>query len=333
MSVSESTERRSGVLLAGFGGPESIEAVRPFMCELMGKEPSDDQVDEVCMHYLAIGGKSPLPEIAQAIAAALGEKLDTMMGAPVPVVAGMRYAQPYIDDAVATLAEAGVSRIVMCSLSPFESKITHAAYREAVAAALESHQGIELVEAPAIGSLEAFAEFAAAGTLSSLEGLDSAAGALVVFTAHSLPVAELTEDDPYVAGVRLVVDRICEYLGYDRGRDDEGEPVLPNIHTYGSLGGGTQPWVLAYQSKGRRPGEWLGPSLDEVIDSAHESGVKSIVAVPVGFATDHMETLYDLDIVAAGRAFDFDMEFVRGPVANDHDHMVTGLAEAIRPLL
>ena len=331
--MSSESARSTGVLLVGFGGPDSIEAVRPFMCELMGREPSDEAVDETCMHYLAIGGASPLPEIADAMAVALAEKLAEDVTNPVPVLVGMRYTQPYIKDAVDLLVDAGVNRIVMCSLSPFESKVTHGAYREAITEALAAHPGVEVVEAPPIGSLVAFAEIAAASALSALQTLDSAAGALVVFTAHSLPLSDLTEDDPYVSGLRTMVDRMCEYLGYNHGRDGEGEPLLPGIRTYGSLGGTAQPWALAYQSKGKRPGEWLGPSLEDVIDAAHASGAKSIVVVPIGFVTDHLETLYDLDIVAAGQALDLDMEFVRGPVANDHEHLIGGLADAVRPLL
>jgi ferrochelatase len=324
---------RSGVLLVGFGGPDSIESVRPFMCELTGREPSDESVDEVCKRYLAIGGQSPLPEIADAIATALAERLAGESGLQVPVLVGMRYTKPFISEAVDMLLEAGVTRVVLVALSPFESKVTHGAYREALAMALVSHPEVEVVEAPLIGTLDAFAELAAASAMSSLERLDPPTGALVVFTAHSLPLSDLTEDDPYVAGLKRVVDQICEFLGYDSGREGEGEPVLPGISTYGSLGGSTQPWVLAYQSKGKRGGEWLGPDIEEVIDAANSSGAKSIVAVPIGFVTDHLETLYDLDIMAADRALNLDMEFVRGPVANEHDHLISGLAEAVLPLL
>jgi protoporphyrin/coproporphyrin ferrochelatase len=70
-----------------------------------------------------------------------------------------------------------------------------------------------------------------------------------------------------------------------------------------------------------------------VIDAAHASNVPSIAVVPVGFVTDHLETLFDLDIEAAGHTLDHDMDFARGPVANDHEHLIKGLAEAIRPLL
>ena len=331
--MSEGTSRRTGVLLMGFGGPDSIEAVRPFMCELTGREPSDEVVDEVCMRYLAIGGQSPLVEIANEMADALAKSLEAKLALPVPVLVGMRYSPPSISEAVAAFVTAGVDRIVAVSLSPFESKITHEAYREAIAEALGGRDEIEVVELPPIGTMSEFAELVAASALSALQLLESPAGALVVFTAHSLPLADLSADDPYVNGLRLVLDRAAEYLKWDQGREDEGEPLLEGIHTYGALGGQNQPWVLGYQSKGKRPGEWLGPSLDEVIDAAHAANVRSIVAVPAGFVTDHLETLFDLDIEAAGRALDNDMEFKRGPVPNNHEHLIEALATAIRPLI
>lgn len=324
---------RTGVLIVGFGGPDSIEAVRPFLCELTGREPSDETVDEVCTRYLAIGGQSPLVETANSMAAALATELEKRTGGWVPVRVGMRYSARSISDAVATFIDEGVERIVTCSLSPFESKVTHEAYREAVAEAIDDSDGVEVVELPPIGTMIEFAELVAASAMSSLQQLEPATGALVVFTAHSLPVADLIADDPYVGGLTIAIDRACEFLHWEHGREGAGEPLLPGIEAYGSVSGGPQPWVLAYQSKGKRPGAWLGPSLDDVIDAAHTANVPSIVVVPAGFVTDHLETLYDLDIEAAGRALDYDMEYVRGPVANDHEHLITGLAEAIHPLL
>jgi len=325
--------RRTGVLIVGFGGPDTIESVRPFMCELMGREPSDEVVDEVCMRYLAIGGKSPLPEIAAAIADALSKRLEEETGDVIPVLVGMRYTAPTIEDAVKAFVAAGVDRVVMCSLSPFESKVTHGAYREALAEALRDHADVEVVEAPQIGTLDAFAELVAASALSSLEQLDTTERSLVVFSAHSLPVSDLTPDDPYVNGLKHVLDRVAEFIKWQPGRAGTGEPLLSGIATYGALETQPQPWVLAYQSKGKRPGEWLGPDLGEVVDAAHAADMMSIIVVPIGFVTDHLETLYDLDIEVADHVLGFGMEFVRGPVANDHEHLVNGLAEAIVPLL
>ena len=93
---------------------------------------------------------------------------------------------------------------------------------------------------------------------------------------------------------------------------------------------GVQPWIVAYQSKGQKPGEWLGPFLDDIIKASGASGVEAIVVSPIGFVTDHMETLYDLDIVAEGEARDAGVGFVRSAVPNADDRLVQDVARAIR---
>jgi ferrochelatase len=327
------TAGRSGVLIVGFGAPDSLEAVGPFMLQLTGREPSETVLQQVRMRYLAIGGGSPLLETAQSIAAALSSRLEEEKGSAIPVAVGMRYSAPSIGDAVSELVSVGVDHIVLCPLSPFESNVTHGAYRAALADELREHPEVFVTEAPPIGALDAFAELVAASALSSLERLESAEGSLVVFTAHSLPLSDLTADDPYVAGIKSVLGRTTEYLGWQPGREGVGDGLLEGISTFGALDEGAQKWVLAYSSKGMRGGEWLGPDAEAVVDAAHAAGLASIVAVPVGFLTDHLETLYDLDIELADKTLGLGMEFVRGPVANDHEHLIRALAQSIGPLL
>ncbi|MRR10968.1 hypothetical protein EG835_00390, partial [bacterium] len=125
---------RDGVLIAGFGGPDSPESVGPFMCNLMGREPSPELVELVRARYEQIGGCSPLLEIAQNLADGVAVAL-AEAGTQMPVEVGMRYWEPYIDEAVDSLASAGVTRVVMVSLSPYEAAVTHGEYRSAVDAA------------------------------------------------------------------------------------------------------------------------------------------------------------------------------------------------------
>lgn len=321
---------KTGVLLMGFGGPDSLEAVGPFMCNLMGREPSEELVERVCARYLAIGGSSPLPEIAASIAAKLEVAL-AENGSPMPVRTGMRYWDPFIPDSLSELKELGCERIILVSLSPFESKVASGAYREAVTAASEELGGLEFVEAPLISELPEFVDFLAGGTAVALEDLQPNDGAIIVFTAHSLPESDLVDGDPYVAGLQKVAQAVAEKLGLAVGHDGAGGNVFDEFRAFGSS---AQPraWFLAYQSKGQRPGAWLGPDIDDLIDAAANSPVTALVVCPIGFATDHMETLYDLDVVAAGRALDADLEFVRAPVPNDDDSLVAAVAGAIAAL-
>jgi ferrochelatase len=322
---------RTGVLLLGFGGPESIDAVRPFMCNLMDREPTDELVDAVCMRYLSIGGGSPLPGIAANIAAGLEERLG-QMGSPVPVRVGMRYWHPFIADGVAELMGLGCDRIVTVSLSPFESKAASGAYREAIEAVIAGHKHLEIVEAPLLSKSQEFVDFFAGSTAVALQDLEPNEGAIVVFTAHSLPVADLVEDDPYVLGLEEVAQEVAKELGMALGHPGAGSETLEGFEALGSTAH-PRAWFLAYQSKGARPGGWLGPQLDDLIPAVAASEYNAMVVVPIGFATDHMETLYDIDIVAAGAALDADVEFMRAKVPNDDPRILDAIVGAIAPLI
>jgi ferrochelatase len=324
---------RTGVLLLGFGGPDSIESVEPFMCNLMGRVPSPELVQRICGNYERIGGKSPLVDIATGIAEELARALSAR-GHDVEVRVGMRYWHPYIGDSLRELVNAGCERVVTVSLSPFESKVASGQYRIAIDEALEAlGTALEVVEAPLVSTLPAFTDFMAESTTVALSGLADEEGALVAFTAHSLPESDLEADDPYVGGLRAIADGVAERLGWGAGIEGAGEPLLPGFSAYGNVEG-AQPWLLVYQSKGARPGAWLEPGLEELIAVAGEKAdVKALVVTPIGFMTDHMETLFDLDTVAAARAAQAGLAFVRAPVPNDDELVVGALAEAVAGLL
>lgn len=322
---------RTGVLLLGFGGPDSLEAVGPFMCNLMGREPSEELVARVCLRYLTIGGSSPLAGIAAEIATGIESRLSEA-GHDVPVRVGMRYWNPYIKDSLAALKDLGCQRVITVSLSPFESKVTSGAYRQAIAEAVESLGGIEIIEAPLLSEMPEFVTFLASATAVAISDIEPNDGAVVVFTAHSLPESDLLESDPYVAGLERVANAVAAALGMGDGVHGAGGAILPGIEAFGSTLA-PRAWFLAFQSKGERPGAWLGPDIDAVIDAASGSGVSALVVCPIGFMTDHMETLYDLDVVAAGRVLDEDLEWARARVPNDDADVLDGLSRVVSELL
>jgi ferrochelatase len=322
----------TGVLVTGFGGPDSIEAVEPFMCNLMDREPGEELVSRVCARYLAIGGSSPLNEIANSIAGRLEEALDER-GNPLPVAVGMRYWKPFIPDAVAGLKELGCDRIMVVSLSPFESKVAHGACMDAVRETADELGGLEIVEAPLVSELPEYADYFAASAAAAIEDVEPNEGAIVIFTAHSLPESDLTDDDSYVSGLRDIADEVATRLGLEKGSEGVGEPALPGISTYGSAAP-PRPWFLAFQSKGARPGAWLGPDVDDLVAAAVDNdAIRAVVIVPIGFLTDHMETLYDLDIVTADKVMLADMGYLRAPGPNDDETVVGAIAESVIGLL
>ncbi|HEX9093179.1 MAG TPA: ferrochelatase [Coriobacteriia bacterium] len=340
---------KTGVLLIAFGGPDCLEAVEPFMCNVMGRTPSPETVQSVWRKYLTIGGASPLPFIAESIASALERRLNglpspeapspgeeqgmgaltasssrAVEGVDVPVVVGMLHWRPSIAAAVDSLKDRGVERVVWTSLSPFESSVTSGAYRAAVTAAcdaagLKAVEGDRYHDAPALVSLLSDACAAAVGELPEHKPA-------VVFTAHSLP-AEEAGDDPYVTQLEALATEVAGATGLGDPDAVALESAL-GIRAHGGPGK-TAPWLLAYQSQGAKPGSWLGPTLDDVIDAAQAHGVDSLVVCPIGFVTDHLETLWDLDVDAADKVLSRDMEFARAKAPNDDPALIGVLADAV----
>ncbi len=319
----------TGVLLTGYGGPDSLDAVAPFMHNLMGFEPGEELLARVKRRYLAIGGASPLTGIAGDIAEAIEERLEEL-GTPMPVVIGMAYWHPFIVDGLAELKSRGCDKVIAVSLSAFESKIAHGKYRQAIDAALEQIDGVEVVEAPLVSTLDGYVDYFAGATAVGLTDIEPNEGVVLVFSAHSLPETDLVDEDPYVAGLKQTANRVALKLGLSEGTEG-ASPILGGMEVFGSSEP-PRPWFLAYQSKGNRPCEWLGPDIDNVIEAIAASAAKGVAVVPIGFMTDHMETLYDLDIVAADKAFSAELEFMRIPVPNNHPMVVEPVAAMLSEL-
>lgn len=345
---------RVGVLLAAYGGPRNLDEVAQFMASIMGVDPSEAALADAHRRYLTIGGFSPLPFTAERVAVQLERALNGvalavddddegmgMMGVPkplpragdvkMPVVLGMLHSAPCIADAVAQLAELDVREIVLLPLSPFDSESTGKAYRAAVDAAVAAHPGLRVIEAARYNTAEKFTEVLADNLAVALQSEYVADVApLVVFTAHSLPTAEIAADPCYVDQLRETAAAVAERL--DLGAAD-GFTALPGFADAFGGHSGFAPWLLAFQSKGRRGGEWIGPDLDEVISAAIAEHYGAVVVSPIGFAVDHMETLFDLDVAAAGRVLDEGAEFSRATAPNDAPVFIEALADAVRKVI
>jgi ferrochelatase len=347
---------RTGVLLTAFGGPDCLDSVAPFMCSIMGTEPSEQMLTEAQRKYLTIGGFSPLPAMAERIAAQLERVLNgislaevtdddggtlglwggamaslrTTESVRIPVAVGMLHSEPSIEGAVARLVDAGARQIVVASLSPFEAAATTGAYLEAVTTALDAHPGVRLMESASYHRSDDFIGLYADNLNEALHEADILANkGIIIFTAHSLPVSDIEADPSYVDQLRESAAAVAAGAGLG---DPSGFHALPGIEAFGGPGV-TAPWLLAYQSKGRRGGEWLGPDLDDVIDAAIAGGFAVVIVCPVGFAVDHMETLYDLDVKAADRVLSAEKEFVRVAVPNADPKYIEALADAVRKVL
>lgn len=297
----------TALLLLAFGGPRTLDEVTPFLNKLMGRRPSDRQVRECTVRYEAIGGGSPLPAITMRQASALRDVL-TAEGYPVAVYVGMRYGAPSIDDAVTQMAKDETSRVVMCSLSPYRSPYTSEGYYEE-AKKLSYEKGmtnvVEIEPWYTHPSLQA-------SWARHLERVAGEAGISimntpVIFTAHSLPLS----------------------VGASYGYVDQLHATIEGIRTLI----GPLTWHLAFQSRGRGDEQWLTPTPETILEQLRDLGHKKAVVVPLGFVTDHMETLYDLDIALWKWAQSRGLEITRVPCFNDQSYFIRTLADVVNESL
>ncbi len=265
---------RLGVLVMAYGGPDSLDDIEPYLLDIRGGRPTPPElVEEVRERYRRIGGKSPLREITERQADALREAL-AGRGVAAAVAVGMRHWEPRIAPAVRRLAEQGATEAVGVTLAPHYSRRSVGAYQEQVRAAADA-----TAAAPRFTFVCQFCDhprFVAAVARDLRHALDALldrAGARVLFSAHSLPVAWVGNGDPYPKQLRTSAAAVAAAANLRPGQ-----------------------WRQCFQSAGARPGAWLGPSLDEEVRMAAADGVREVVVAPFGFVADHVEILYDIDI-------------------------------------
>lgn len=298
------------VLLLGYGGPESMAEVRPFLNNILRGVPvPPERYEAVVHHYEQIGGKSPLNELTGRQARALREVLRAD-GPDLPVYVGMRFARPHIYTAIHNLIREGRKRAVALVLAPYRSDPSFEKYVEAVNEVL---QACAPERAPRVDFIDPwfhhplFAEAQADQVRQALEAIPAGRreAARLVFTAHSIPLA--------VAGR-------CPYVS-------QIEAACRNVS--GALGGRT--WQLAWQSRSGSPRTpWLEPDINAVLAQLKEEGASDVVLCPIGFVSDHVEVLYDLDLEAAQTCRELGLTMVRAGTVNDHPTFIRGLADLVR---
>ncbi|TLN19117.1 ferrochelatase [bacterium] len=298
-----------GVILLAFGGADSPEAVEPFMTNLMGgRRPPPELTAKIKARYDLIGGKSPLPEITRRQAAALEYLLNEKHAvARFRVVVGMRYWSPFIAEAVGVLAQAEIKKVVAISLAPFYSRVSTGAYEEEVRRVLAgAGYGMDVVFAGGWYDQPGFINAVADRVSAALEQFpeERRQSVQVIFSAHSLPVNHIEAGDPYVEQFKATSAGVA------------GQLWLAD-------------WHMAYQSKGGGQGEWLGPPVEEVMDELAAAGHKEVLVVPTGFVSDHIETLYDIDIAQKRHAEVRGLVFHRSEAPNVSPIFIEALAAVV----
>jgi ferrochelatase len=295
-------------LLVSFGGPEGPHEVMPFLENVLrGRNVPRERMLEVAEHYQHFGGVSPINAQNRALLAAIDAELKAS-GLTLPVYWGNRNWHPLLPDTLSQMKRDGVKRAIALFTSAFSSYSGCRQYRENIAAA----QQVVGEGAPQVDKLRVFynhpgfIEPMVERTRAALDQLpaERRANATLLFTAHSIP---------------LGMARTC---AYEKQLNEASRLVAERI--------GSNPWRLVYQSRSGPPSQpWLEPDVCDAIEELAGQGVTDLVVVPIGFISDHMEVLFDLDSEARDKAAELGVNFVRAGAVGVHPRFVQMVRELI----
>lgn len=306
------------VMILGFGGPESEAEVVPFLQRVTaGRGIPPERLLEVGEHYFTMGGVSPINGQNRALCEALAHALSELLGEAIPVVLANRNSAPFVPEVVAELAAQGRRRILAVAASAYSGYSGCRQYREDLAAA-EQACDAELVirKLPPYFDLPGFAAAISELLIAALPAdLDISADTTgLVFTTHSVPMSLArsagTAGDAYVAQHRFVAAAVSESLA--------------------AATGVSKPWELVFQSRSGPPQvPWLEPDVNDALVELGHRGTTDVILAPIGFLSDHMEVIWDLDTQAQQTAQEHGIRLIRTPTAGVHPRFVNDLATRI----
>jgi ferrochelatase len=293
-----------GLLVMAYGGPNNLEEVEPYLMDVRGYRPTASEiVYEVRERYREIGGRSPILERTWAQAHALESTLNTDKQAFKAFV-GMRHWHPFIKETLAEMYSHGIERAVGLVMAPHYSRMSIEAYFKNVE---QAESPIQIARVTDWHLLPEYLTALAERVRIALERFPESTRAEVpvIFTAHSLPNRILEWDDPYPKQLQETVEALMTRLG-------------------------PQPYGFAFQSAAISTEPWLGPDAAELINRFADEGKRNILICPFGFVCEHVEILYDIDIVYQTLAKTLGVRLERIDMLNDEPEMISGLAGLVR---
>jgi len=296
-----------GLLVMAYGTPNQKEEILPYYTHIRrGRAPTPELLQELTERYEAIGGLSSLNHITRDQAEGVHKALlDLYPEIDWRLYVANKHWSPWIPDVVKQMAADGIKQAVGIVLAPQGSKMSSGSYFDQVNAALA-----ELPEPFAMAQVFAWhlePDFIAAEVemmRAALAKFSPEEQPVVLFTCHSLPERILTWNDPYPTHLREIGAAIAREVG---------------LTTYD----------FAYQSAGRTAEPWLGPDVREKVTELAQQGVKAVIVSAVGFISDHLEVLYDLDIEMKQVADQLGIHFERTGMLNDHPLLARALAQVV----
>ena len=297
-------EDYQAVVVISFGGPEKPEDVIPFLENVLrGRNVPRERMLEVAEHYYHFGGRSPINDQNRALIEALKTVFDTA-GPRVPIYWGNRNWHPFLADTLRQMRADGIQRALGFVTSAYSSYSGCRQYREDIdRARAEVGEGApEILKLPSFSGHPGFLQ----ANVDHLRGALSefAAPPHVAFTAHSVPLSMAT-GSPYVEQLDRAARSVADALGITD-------------------------WKLVYQSRSGPPTQpWLEPDIGDHIRTLHAEGRRELVIAPIGFISDHMEVIYDLDTEAAELCNELGIRMVRASTAGTHPSFVRMIQDLV----
>jgi ferrochelatase len=302
------------LLVVSFGGPEKHEDVLPFLENVLrGKNVPRERMLEVAEHYYHFDGRSPINDQNKQLIAALEQEFKNH-GVNVPIYWGNRNWHPLLPDTLKQMQADGIRRAVALTTSAFGSYSGCRQYREDIAQAQQASGTEEMVieKLPNFCDRPEFIEAMMERVRDAMSELPpaehSGAGHLnaeqLIFTAHSIPMS-MADASPYVRQLKEASARVASACGMSN-------------------------WTLVYQSRSGPPSQpWLAPDICEYLRAQHAAGVRSVIICPIGFMSDHMEVLYDLDTEARALCDQIGLKMVRAGTAGSHPRLVSMICDMV----
>ena len=293
-----------GLLVMAYGGPDNLEEVEPYLMDVRGyRSTAPEIVHEVRERYREIGGRSPILERTLSQANAIESVLNEQ-GQDFKAFVGMRHWRPFIQDTLTEMRAQGIEKTVGLVMAPHYSRMSIQAYFNKIE---EANSGMQIARIHDWHLLPEYLDALARRVRSVLERFPESvrADVPVIFTAHSLPERILEWGDPYPLQLLSTTEALLERLG-------------------------SRPYEFAYQSAAISTEPWLGPDASVIMERYAAEGKRHMLICPIGFVCEHVEILYDIDIVYQKLAKELGIQLERIEMLNDEPKMIRGLAGLVR---
>jgi len=297
------------VLLMAYGSPTSLDEVGEYLRQVRGgRLPTPEEVERLQDRYRQVGGQTPLLKITLAQAKVLEAKLQSD-GFDSKVYVGMKHWHPFIEDVVEKIVSDRAASIIGLALAPHYSKLSIGGYADAVRRGLaRTGRSVPFTMVESWHNQQSLLTALSRRVREGLEKLNEPSKAVVLFTAHSLPKKSVADNDPYWSQLQETSQLVAS-------RSE------------------IKSWDFAFQSAGHPIESWMGPGIKEKITELSVRGFRELLVCPVGFVSDHLEILYDLDIEAKGYAASLGTRLERTASLNDDPEFINAIASRLRPLL